>query len=224
MSRVHVLAEGQTEETFLRDVLAPYLAANGVYLAVTIAKTKRVKDGPDFKGGITSYKQVRNDLLRLLGDTDARAVTTMIDYYGLPDDFPGRSSLPVNPDPYLRVAHVEEAFANDIDNRKFIPFLLLHEFEALMFVSPPVIAEAFPEFKAEARLQRIKDLFASPEEINDSPQSAPSKRLLQIFGDAYQKPLHGPLVTSAIGLDAIRRECRHFGIWLEKLESLRAAQ
>lgn len=88
MSRVHVLAEGQTEETFIRDVLAPYLATKGVYPFATLVKTKRVKDGPDFKGGITSYRQVKNDITLLLRDTNAVAVTTMIDFYGLPSGFP----------------------------------------------------------------------------------------------------------------------------------------
>jgi hypothetical protein len=219
VSRVHILVEGQTEETFTRDILAPHLYTRGVYLYITIIRTKRVKDGPDFKGGITSYERVRNDLERLLHDANAVAVTTMFDFYGLPTEFPGKASMPAG-DCYSRVAHVEEEFRKDINHDKFIPYLVLHEFEGLMFSMPEVIAEMFPERNARRRLQAIRDTFNSPEEINDNPTTAPSKRLKQIFGSTYQKTLHGPLITGAIGLDVLRRECPNFNDWLARLEAL----
>lgn len=219
MKRILLLVEGQTEETFARDVLAPHLAGHEIDLRYTIATTKRVKDGPNFKGGITSYTRVRNDINRLLRDTNVAAVTTMIDFYGLPGEFPGRANLPPG-DCYERVAHVEDEFGKDIGHHKFIPHLMLHEFEALMFVRPDVIAAAFPEVKSEAKLRAIRATFNSPEEINDDPNKAPSKRLKQIFGGEYQKTLHGPRVTITIGIEQIRRECAHFNAWLEKLETL----
>lgn len=203
MSRVHVLAEGQTEETFIRDVLAPYLATKGVYPFATLVKTKRVKDGPDFKGGITSYRQVKNDITLLLRDTNAVAVTTMIDFYGLPSGFPGCATAPAG-DPHRRVEHVESEFGRDISDPRFFPFIVLHEFEAVMFIVPEVTAEAFPGANAESQMRAIRESFASPEEINDGPLTAPSKRLIKISNGAYQKPLHGPLVAAAVGLELIR--------------------
>ena len=219
MKRVFLLVEGQTEETFTREVLAPHLEKHEIYPEPILAKTKRVKDGPDFKGGITSYERVKNDINLLLPNTNVAAVTTMIDFYGLPSKFPGRANMPPG-DCYKRVAHVEDEFGKAIGHRKFIPHLMLHEFEALMFVRPDVIAAAFPEVRSEAKLRAIKGAFNSPEEINDDPNKAPSKRLKQIFGGAYQKDLHGPLVTIEIGIEQIRRECAHFNAWLEKLETL----
>jgi len=106
MKKVLILVEGQTEETVVRDVLSPYLANRGAYLEPIILKTKREKWGTTFKGGIRSFDQVRRDLLPLLGDTSVAAVTTLIDYYGLPQDFPGMGSRPAS-DPYARVRHVE---------------------------------------------------------------------------------------------------------------------
>lgn len=219
MSRIHVLVEGQTEETFMRDVVAPHLSNLGVYLHYTILKTRRVVDAPDHAGGVTSYRRFKNDLTRLLRDTDAVAVTTFVDFYGLPTDFPGRNSMPPG-DCFVRAAYVEEQIFSDISDNKFIPFLALHEFEALLFVDPKTVDSAIPEVNALARLAAIKESFASPEEINDSPQTAPSKRLIDIFGGSYQKNLHGPLIAHDIGLERIRQECRHFNEWLTKLENL----
>lgn len=217
MTRVLVLVEGQTEETFVKEVLAPYLAPRNVYLQYTILKTRREVDRPDFRGGVVSYHQIRGDVLRLLNDTDAAAVTTMLDYYGLPRNFPGRATLPAG-DSYTRVAHLEAAFEADIGDRRFIPFLTLHEFEALMFSDPDRVAGEFPAVRAE--LHAIRDAFGSPEEINDDPDTAPSKRLNELLGDAYQKTLHGPLITMTIGIETIRRECSHFNEWVERLASL----
>lgn len=217
MTRVLVLVEGQTEETFVKEVLAPYLATRNIYLQYTILKTRREIDRPDFKGGVVSYRQIRGDVQRLLNDTAAAAVTTMLDYYGLPRDFPGRTGLPTG-DCYARVAHLEAAFASDIGDRRFIPFLTLHEFEALMFADPEAIAGEFPAARAD--LHAIRDAFGSPEEINDDPDTAPSKRLDDLLGNAYQKTLHGPLITMTIGIETIRRECRHFNEWVERLASL----
>ncbi len=96
---------------------------------------------------------------------------------------------------------------------------MLHEFEAMMFVSPESIAAAFSNTALKDKLMAIKAEFDSPEEINDNPQTAPSRRLRTLF-PGYQKPLHGPLVVLEIGLDQIRNECPHFNEWLRKLESL----
>jgi hypothetical protein len=130
MKKVLIYVEGQTEETFVRDVLAPYLWQTcQIILTPTLAHTKRTKSGQTFKGGIVSYEQVKGDIQKLLGDSSAALVTTMIDYYDLPNNFPGKASLPKGT-PYDRVRHLEKAFANDIGHPRFLPFLVLHEFEA----------------------------------------------------------------------------------------------
>ena len=97
MRKVLVLVEGQTEEKFVKEVLNPHLNNYGKYLIPTLVNTKIVKSGPNFKGGIISYTQVRRDLMRLLGDTSALRVTTMFDLYGLPGEFPGRQDAPAAP-------------------------------------------------------------------------------------------------------------------------------
>ncbi len=218
MNKVLVLVEGQTEETFVREILASHLSALGVYPIAKLATTKRVKSGPDFKGGITSYARFKKDVIRLLGDTSAALVTTMIDFYGLPTGFPGRGAMPSG-SCYVQAAYVEQEIRQDIQHPRFLPYLALHEFEALLFVDPAKIDEAFPDTNKVDELAAIKKQFKSPEEIDDDPLTAPSKRLEALFPE-YKKPLHGPLVILEIGIDQIRAECTHFDDWLLTLEKL----
>ncbi len=218
MRFVHILVEGQAEETFVREVLAPYLAEKGVYPVAKLATTKRVKSGPDFKGGIVSYGKFKNDAIRLLGDTSIVMVTTMVDFYGLPKDFPGQRTISAG-SCYDRVAYLEESLRKDINHPKFLPYLALHEFETMLFVAPEKITQAFPDTNKGEELAAIKKQFGNPEEIDDNPQTAPSKRLETLFPE-YQKPLYGPLIILEIGVDQIRSECPHFNTWLTKLEWL----
>lgn len=219
MKRALILVEGQTEETFVRDILGPHLLAAEVFVKTILISTKRVKSGPKFKGGVTSYPQVRREVWNLLNDTGAAAVTTMMDYYGLPADFPGLGSLPRERSCYERVKHLEEAFRQDIGHRMFLPYLSLHEFEALLLVAPEEIEKASPGKPGAARLIAEVARVGSPEEVNDGPETHPSARIRQAV-PTFQKRLHGPVVASRIGLEAIRKRCPHFDEWLHRLENL----
>lgn len=79
MKRILMLCEGQTEETFVKDILNPHLVAYQRWAVPTLAVTKRTAAG-SHRGGITSYAKLRRDIANLLRDSDARCVTTMIDY------------------------------------------------------------------------------------------------------------------------------------------------
>ncbi|AJE02429.1 DUF4276 family protein [Geobacter pickeringii] len=218
MKRVLVLVEGQTEERFVKDVLAPHLWARGKDPIPKVVTTKRVKRGPDFKGGITDYQKVESDLRRLLGDTGVVAVTTFIDYYALPVDFPGMGTRP-NSIPQDRAKHVENEWKQSIDHSRFRPFLMIHEFEALLFAKPDELSKALYQNEALQELTAIRASFVTPEDINDHPLTAPSKRIMRIM-PGYQKTLHGPLVTKRIGLEILCGECPHFRDWIGWMESL----
>jgi hypothetical protein len=218
VKRVLVLVEGQTEERFVKDVLCPHLWPRGKDTIPKVVTTKRVKRGPDFKGGITDYQKAENDLRRLLNDTGVISVTTFIDYYGLPPDFPGMDSRPAGT-PYERAIHVETEWKNRIDHPHFYPYLMVHEFETLLFAKPDELSRALYKSDILPELLRIRDAFPTPEDINDDPETAPSKRIIRIL-PGYQKTLYGPLVAKRIGLEIIRRECPHFNEWLMWLEGL----
>ena len=195
MKRVLILVEGQTEETFVRDVLNPHLHPKGKTLVSTLVVTKRVKDGPNFKGGITNFAKLEGDLRRLFRDTNAAAITTMIDYYGLPTDFPGLGSRPSGT-PAERVAHVEAAFAERINEPRFIPYVALHEFEALVFASLDQSGWVFDDARVLGILLGELAQAGGAELINENPTTAPSRRIKNAY-PGYQKVLQGTMAVGA---------------------------
>lgn len=212
MSRVLVFVEGQTEETFVRDLLVPYFSRLGIYLTPILAQTS-----PGHKGGIVSYGKVKHQLTRLCRQDQGAYVTTMMDYYGLPNDFPGLDGRVA--DAHEQVMRLELALQQDIDAPNFIPNLMLHEFEALLFSAPEKFAEWLDDQALLAPMAAIRGAFATPEHINNSPQTAPSKRILALVPH-YKKTVDGPLIAEDIGLDAIRAQCPHFNNWIERLLAL----
>ncbi len=210
MTRVNVFVEGQTEETFVRDVLYPYFANQNIWLTAILAQTS-----PGYKGGIVSYAKVKNQVTRLCRMDTAAYVTTLIDYYGLPTDFPSFSSGGQG-NAQQRVNFLERAFAQDIGERNFLPYLALHEFEALLFCDPVKFQDWFDDQRAINKLKEAMESVTNPEEINNSPHTAPSKRIIEAL-PAYKKTLHGPIIAEEIGIDSMRRQCPHFNEWIEKI-------
>ncbi len=217
MKRVHILVEGQTEETFVRDVLAPHLLGFEIVFTPIVIATKRVKSGFKFKGGVSNYDKLRKDLRRLLGDTGVLAVTTMIDYYGLPRDFPGATELPPG-DCYRRVEFLQDSFRVDLGSDRFLPYISLHEFEALLLVSPREIEAKFSGRGIARPLAEAVKTMGSPERADDGQRTHPAARILDLV-PGYRKPLDGPVIAMRIGLQAIRRECPHFDRWVSALET-----
>ena len=224
---IHVLCEGQTEQGFVEKVLRPYLQDNGIKgvngILITTNKKKNAR------GGLLSYNHALTDL-RLLqrtkidGDFERHIFTTMFDFYALPDDFPGFEKIKTIRDPYLKVSNLEKDFADEINDNRFIPYIQLHEFEALLFCGIEYIAELYPgcEKRCKQLTQALQNV-GNPELINNSPHTAPSKRIIKaIEGDNkthynYNKPKTGRFVTEKIGIDELRSKCKHFDEWIEKL-------
>jgi len=216
--RVLVLVEGQTEERFVKDVLGPNYWDHGIFFYPTILVTRPVKNGPNFKGGVTNFAKFKNDIRRLLNGAGDAVVTTMLDYYALPKDFPGMNNRP-DKSAIERVKHVEDEIAGHFGRpSNFLPFFVLHEFEALLFASPGELPKVMTANEKQSRFIAILEKFSSPEEINERPEFAPSKQIKSIF-PAYRKVVHGPLTAQRIGLKRIRQACPHFDNWLGKLES-----
>lgn len=214
MIRVKLLVEGQTEETFVRDLLAPYFLHQHIYLTPILAQTS-VKQ----KGGVVSYAKIKYQILRLCKQDKQALITSMIDYYRLPRDFPAYHST-LNEGVDTRVKRLEEAFQKDINQDNFIANFMLHEFEALLFCEPEKFNDWLDD--GEKQIEQLKDVknqFINPEAINNHPNTAPSKRIKAIIPN-YSKTLHGPLIAEDIGIDNIRSQCPHFNQWLVKIENL----
>lgn len=214
MKKILVLVEGQTEEQFIKKVIYDYLYQQGLCLIPVIIETKEVKSGPNYKGGINSYGKIKEDLQKLLGDTSAAIITTMIDFYGLPNDFPSFNHTGTC---YQKVEAAESAFAAEVNNHKFIPYLQLHEFEGILFTSPKAISDTMDTSgKSKTIIQNIRDKFNYPEEINEGPETHPCKRIQKLFPN-YNKPFHGTLISSRIGVQQFLDNCPHFKQWIELL-------
>jgi hypothetical protein len=223
MIRVHIACEGATEQTFVREVLQPYLPKLHI---IAYLPGKLVSGRGIGRGGDIRYERVWKDFITTLKSDPSCYSTTFFDYYALGSDFLKLSkSLGTQPDE--KAQRIELAVDQDIaekmgknfDQSRFKCYLSMHEFEALLFSNPARLADALDRTDLEKDLQSIRQKFPTPEDINDDPETAPSKRLIALC-PRYDKVTGGNTAALEVGLDAMRSECPHFRSWLEWLESL----
>ena len=222
---LHILCEGSTEERFVKVVLAPYLRQFSIHAKPVILLTSRKKSS---RGGMLGYAQAKRDLSLLRkqysdNDSECHIFTTMFDYYALPDDFPGFKSLVDINDVRLRVSLLEEKFAEDFADASFVPYIQLHEFEALLFVDISRLQNYYPlSAKRIVNLKNETDAYGDPEMIDNGRDTAPSKRIIKALAPDYNynKVLSGAAVTYAIGMDAMLAGCRHFREWIDRIKLL----
>lgn len=220
MNRVLALVEGRTEQSFIQQVLAPHLGSRGVGLSATLIGK------PGHKGGVRRYAKIQRDFLAALKQDQDRYCTTMFDYYGLPGDWPGASEAKESPAGEA-ASHIErsllesirEAMGASFQADRFVPYVQMHEFEALLFSDCDILAEVIGQPGAADDLRTIVEECGEPEQIDDGHESAPSKRIVRL-APTYQKVLHGTIAAKRIGLTVIRKRCPHFDQWLQRLEAL----
>ena len=226
MWRLLVHVEGQTEETFVNEVLRPQLIGGFGYINVSarLLGNSRPRSG---RGGVRAWSVVSRDIVRHLREDEEAISTTMVDYYGMPLGWPGRAGARTLPfaDKATAIedamsAYIAGELGSGFRRDRFVPFVVMHEYEGLLFSDPPAFAQAVGRAGVAARFQAVRNGFATPEEINDSPLTAPSKRVLDIVPE-YVKPFMGVQAARAIGLDGIRRQCPHFDDWVRRLEGAR---
>lgn len=230
MARLLAHVEGETEEEFVNEVLGSYLRARG-YDSVRATKVGSARQR-DHRGGTRAWSGVRKEIIRHLREDQGCIATTMVDYYGLPQTgdkaWPGRAHRGASATA-IKVAAVETALLADIsaemggsfNARRFIPFVAMHEFEGLLFSDCAAFARGVGRPALQGKFQAIRDQFATPEDINDSPLTAPSKRIINLMPE-YNKRLFGSLAALEIGLDKIRQACPHFHAWLARIETMAA--
>jgi len=225
MARLYLFAEGQTEQTFADTVLKLHLAGMGVYLHPPVLVAHAKKKGKVHRGGGRKYVPMKNDILRFLSQEKSGDVffTTMIDLYAIHAGFPGLDEAEkLRHMPEKRVQFLEQSFAKDIGDVRFVPYIQLHEYEAYLFSDPTQFGFFYDHHEKQiAALKAIADGHASPELIDDGQHSAPSKRIIAELPDYEDaKSAVGPQVAEYIGLDTIRGKCPHFAAWLPRLEKL----
>jgi len=219
MTRLLMLVEGQSEEIFVKHTLTAHLAQHGVYVQPPIVLwTKRLPSGGGFRGGVSKWSQIRRSLLPLTLDGDAW-VSTLLDFYGLPEDFPGLPEALSAGDPHGKVAALQERFARELNHQRFIPFLALHEFEAWLFSAPQAVEAHFGQAHLADQLQSAVQQAGAPELINHGANTHPKARLHRLV-KGYKETSDGPTLLGKIGIEAVRAACPHFNGWLKRLEAL----
>jgi hypothetical protein len=218
--RLYITTEGQSERKFADDVLRPHLAAFSIDVRSRVVLTNR-KLGK--RGGILDFEKIHGDLHRLMREDrhpEAR-FTTMVDLYALPPEFPGWAEAQNKTGAKERVEALEAALQSNMGDSRFLPYIQLHEFEALLYCDLTQLQQriADSERAFAALYQEVRGM--QPEEINEGATTAPSKRIINhvpIY-DRLKVRVGAP-AAAAIGLPRLRAKCPHFNEWVSRLEAL----
>ncbi len=228
------IVEGQTENAVLKRLIAPHLGLRGVDFHAPIVTIGKGRGGMKFLPATELYGQIR----KFLKDPRQAIVTTLFDYYAFPTgsskgwDYVAKSKSEVA---FRGVAKVVETIEDEIKRRalegldlpnkesRLIPYIQLHELEALFFAEPDIMADAFGDPSLVRTFQQAAESCGGCENINDSPQTAPSKRIQRAYA-RYIKGrsnfAHGPRIAEKLDLATVRRKCGRFDAWLGRLELL----
>lgn len=215
---VFIIVEGYTELSFVNEIVAPHLRQNGAQVVTAFVVATNADLGK--KGGGKNYEHLKNDILNTIGGKKDKIVTTFIDYYGLPANFPNyevcRKEISIDD----KIKCLEESIKENIapNNQLFLPYIQKHEFEALLF-SSNIGFEVYFETETYEKTHKIINKFENPEDINDDTETAPSKRLIKIIPN-YDKRTFGNIIALEIGLDQMLEKCPRFNNWIENLINL----
>jgi hypothetical protein len=216
---VVVLVEGPTEQRFVKDLLVPFLANKSVFL------TPIIIDKPGEKGGDVKFARAKNDIEKHLKQRHDTWITLLVDYYGIRGDWPGYDESKRQADHVRKAevmnqataAEVQRLFHDQNPERRFIPYVSMHEIEALYFSDPACLAGKIGVSQRE--IDAILAECGEPERINDNSQTAPSKRL-EALSDRFKKTSTGIAIAQGIGIHKMREACPLFNAWLKKIEQL----
>lgn len=216
MKRLIIICEGETEQELCVNMLWSHFQAYDIQIECPLIKKSM--------GGIVSWKSLGKQIRTHL--SEHAYVTTFIDLYGIKQQhqFPLWEDAIRKTDKYELLKTLEDGMRKDIGDYHFIPYIQLHEFEALLFNNKETFLRVIPEedISCEAELDNVLSRYPNPELINNSPETSPSHRLQHII-PSYDKVLYGYFLAEDIGLDKMRKKCPHFNEWLSRLENLQSA-
>lgn len=225
MSEVVVVVEGATEQTFVSEVLAPEMGKSGIYLVAKILGES------EHKGGNVKFDRVKKEIGNFLCQRKDIFVSTMLDYFKIDVLWPGNAEIVKKSNTGQKLSSLQkaqlleegahnkiiEAFPEREPKKRFIPYISMHEFEALLFSDANVLSQKMNINVSE--IQKILENYDNPEEINHGAETAPSKRLINLRED-YRKVAMGKQISEAIGIEKIRAQCPNFDRWLKRIEAL----
>ncbi len=210
--RVIIVVEGETEEEFVKSSLHPYLQGFDIYDVRGI----KITTSPGFKGGIGSYGKFRNNVERYLKQEKDIVISSLLDFFRLPTSFPKYDEALKIPYPVQRVQFLEEAMKTDLEDHRYLPYIQLHEFEALLFTDLQGFEYSGFAKQQLQQIQAVIDIFPNPEDINNHPETAPSKRLKKIIPE-YRKVLYGNVIIQENGFHQLLEKCPRFSNWIKTM-------
>ncbi len=216
---INAIVEGKTEQLFIQTILGPWLAQRNIYMTPIIISK------PGQKGGDVKFARAKNDIELHLKQRSDTFLTLFVDYYAIKSDWPGLDEAKKQITPFDKAREINTATKNRVNalfsdyhsDRRFIPYIAMHEFEAMLFSRPEILADQIQV--PLSRIEKILTECGEPEKIDDNPHSAPSKRL-EDLSSRFKKITTGIAVAKAIGLISIRGKCPVFNHWLTKIEQL----
>jgi hypothetical protein len=220
--RLHIICEGESESKFVQSVLAPYLyRTNHLDVRAPILKSPKATDQSK-KGGNVTFERVKDYINNLLISDKECYVSTMIDLYGIGKDFPNYDKIMRLIDSYEQVDGLENSISNHFNNdMRIIPYIQLHEYETLYFADLDNFLRTDPQlFLNKASFEKIRAENSNPELINNGRETAPSKRIENLFEKSnlsYGKVIYSQLYSQNCDLERILESCPHFKKWIEKL-------
>ena len=222
MVEVIVFVEGTTEEQFIKRLVGPTLRPLQVFV-----KPQMLKTSQDARGGAINFDRLKINARNTLRQKPDAVLSTFIDLYGLDTSFPAFAESKAKPNLESRLAHLNTALHEGIvayvacRPERFISHIQPYEYEGLLFSDPQALAQTEPEWHASVgKLAAVRALFDTPEHINDSYETKPSRRLEQLLRPSYKKTRHGPLAAERITLAVIESECLYFHDWMNSLRAL----
>lgn len=202
MIRLAISVEGDTEVEFVKEVLASGLVSKGV------------ESVPISLNGNVTVERLSSEMAKLVWNFDF--VTSLVDFYG----FSGKGAATVEELEEQIAKEVDRKIARSWNQSRLIPYVQRHEFEGLLFSDVSAFGTLlYATEDRVAELQGVRSLFATPEDVNDDSETAPSKRIRAAI-PRYNKRVAGPRIAMEIGLDTIREQCPRFDGWLTRLEAL----
>ena len=222
MKRVRIIVEGQTEASFVEGPLYSYLLPYGVGIHPVIIGVS------GHRGGRVNYQRVKKDVIKTLKQDRSVYCSSLFDLYGLEDGFPVAKEA-LRTSGAEKVVQLEQAMRIDMmreepelrADTRFIPYIQIYEFEGLLFSDPAALARGMFRPDLESKLSSVRGGFTTPEDINDSPETAPSKRILAL-DRRYNKVISGTLAADFMGIDVIKLHCPRFRQWVERLAAIGA--
>ncbi|WP_421921110.1 DUF4276 family protein [Marinifilum sp.] len=210
MNRIVFIVEGDTEILLVEKVIMPYIYELGYQISYN-CQTITTNRKQHKKGGVGSYGKFKNEILRTIAQGDV-LVTSLIDFFKLPTDFPSFKN------DSNRIEEIEKGILEDFDsNPNLIPYIQRHEVEALMYSNMDGFELVMDDEDQLEKVQQIMDEYPNPEDINNSPETAPSKRLQGIFN--YDKTGDGEMIFEMVGIQAMLDKCPRFAKWINEIRA-----